>query len=113
MQTPEWALHFNRTRTFKSEMYALLCALSPRCSVLASPSRKPCSQPRACSGRCSILSAELASSVPSVLLTVTVSLWSAVSGMLNVLSKCLLKRVMFLVLGQYLGLHGKRSGLAM
>lgn len=29
--------------------------------------------------------------------------------MLNVLSKCLLKRAMFLVLGQYLGLHGKRK----
>lgn len=37
---PNQALHFNKTRIFKSEMYALLCALSPR-SVLASPPERP------------------------------------------------------------------------
>lgn len=42
---PNQALHFNRTRTFKSEMSALLCALSPRCFVRASPPESPALNP--------------------------------------------------------------------
>lgn len=74
---PNQALHFNKTRIFQSEMYALLCAFESFSLFRAGiPSRKASSQSLACSGCCSILSAVLASSVPSVLLTVTVSLWS-------------------------------------